>query len=277
MWLSKDHQRFFMTGKDHPLPLFIESIGENKSQEPITRPAGYPCYHWLQTVDGEGRFTFEGRSYPLAPGAGVLLAPNVPHEYDGRGEGWSTIYITFSGPQASAILSALDLNESAYYQWDIHSELQQYGKRVLDSTSSDFDLTGLDASGDLYRFMLLLKKHGTTGNTPSLSYALNRLAPLLDFMEEKINDPGVGLTEMAEVLSVSPRYLNMIFKQSFGITAYSYFILKRIRKAKEIMTSEPRVTVKETAHRVGFRDASHFVATFRKIEGITPEHFRTLY
>lgn len=62
MWLSKDHQRFFMTGKEHPLPLFIESIGENNNQEPIERAAGYPCYHWLQTVDGEGAFSFEGRA-----------------------------------------------------------------------------------------------------------------------------------------------------------------------------------------------------------------------
>ncbi|MEK5058593.1 AraC family transcriptional regulator [Paenibacillus shunpengii] len=277
MWLSKDHQRFFMTGKEQPLPLFIESIGENNNQEPIERPAGYPCYHWLQTVDGEGAFSFEGRTYPLPKGTGILLAPNVPHHYSGRGEGWSTIYITFSGPQAAAILSSLDLQESAYYQWKVSSELQTHGKRVLDSIGSDFDLTGLDASGDIYRFLLLLKKHGTTGNTLSLSHAMDRLAPLLSFMEEKISDPGVGLMEMAEVLSVSPRYLNMMFKQSFGITAYSYFILKRIRKSKEIMTSEPHLTVKETAGRVGFRDASHFVATFRRIEGITPEHFRTLY
>ncbi|MNP77437.1 Melibiose operon regulatory protein [compost metagenome] len=61
------------------------------------------------------------------------------------------------------------------------------------------------------------------------------------------------------------------------MTAYSYFILLRIRKAKEIMTGDTALTIRETAVRVGFRDASHFVATFRRIEGVTPEQFRNLY
>lgn len=279
MLLTPEHQRFFMTKREQPLPLYIESIGANLNQEPIVRTSGYPCYHWLQTVEGEGEFTFAGKTYRLLPGTGVLIAPGEPHEYKRKGSGslWSTLYITFSGPQVSAILSTLELEPSACYQWDPDSELTTYGHDVLSSIGSDLDLTGLDASGDMYRFLLLLKKYGRTGNLPSLSHSLDRLAPLLRFMEEKLADPSVGLAEMAAVLSVSPRYVNTLFKQSFGETAYGYFILKRIRKAKEMLTSHPEMTVKETAQAVGFRDASHFVATFRKIEGVTPENFRKLY
>ncbi|WP_211747592.1 AraC family transcriptional regulator [Paenibacillus sp. Marseille-Q4541] len=279
MLLTPEHQRFFMTSREQPLPLYIESIGANLNQESIVRPSGYPCYHWLQTVEGEGEFTFGGKSYPVLPGTGVLIAPGEPHEYKRKGSGsrWSTLYITFSGPQSGPILASLELEPSACYQWDPASDLQSYGQKVLRSIGSDLDLTGLDASGDMYRFLLLLKKYGTTGNTPSLSHSLGRLAPLLVFMEENLGDPGVGLDEMAAVLSLSPRYVNTLFKQSFGETAYGYFILKRIRKAKEILTSHPEMTVKDTAQAVGFRDASHFVATFRKIEGVTPEHFRKLY
>ncbi|MNI98072.1 Regulatory protein PchR [compost metagenome] len=82
---------------------------------------------------------------------------------------------------------------------------------------------------------------------------------------------------MAAILGITPRHLNTLFKQSFGMTAYSYFILLRIRKSKELMTGDRMLTIKETATRVGFRDASHFVATFRRIEHVTPEQFRTLY
>lgn len=61
------------------------------------------------------------------------------------------------------------------------------------------------------------------------------------------------------------------------MTAYAYFILLRIRKAKELMTLYPRMTIKEVAGQVGFRDSSHFVATFRRLEDVTPEQFRNLY
>ena len=43
------------------------------------------------------------------------------------------------------------------------------------------------------------------------------------------------------------------------------------------MTGDSSITVKDTAHHVGFRDVSHFVATFRRIEGVTPEQYRKLY
>lgn len=116
-----------------------------------------------------------------------------------------------------------------------------------------------------------------TGSRSSISHAVERLAPLIAYMNEHYADPEIGLEQMAAVPGITPRHLNTLFKQSFGMTAYSYFILLRIRKSKEFMTGDSRLTVKETATKVGFRDASHFVATFRRIEGVTPEQFRTLY
>lgn len=36
------------------LPLTLESIGNHWAQETISRPEGYPLYHWLQTEQGSG-------------------------------------------------------------------------------------------------------------------------------------------------------------------------------------------------------------------------------
>ncbi|WKL01144.1 AraC family transcriptional regulator [Paenibacillus amylolyticus] len=169
------------------------------------------------------------------------------------------------------------MGEAAFYQWEQCSPFNDYGQEVLDSISSDQDLSGLEASADIYRFLILLKKHGMTGNRSSISHAVERLAPLIAFMEQQYANPEIGLEHMAVVTGISSRHLNTLFKQSFGMTAYSYFILLRIRKAKEIMTGDTALTIRETAIRVGFRDSSHFVATFRRIEGVTPEQFRNLY
>lgn len=277
MFISPEHQRYFMTSRDQPLPLYIESIGYNGNQEKVLRPVGYPCYHWLQTVKGAGEFRFAGSTVWLGEGSGILLPPNEPHEYlRSQGE-WETLYITFGGSQCPAITEALGLGEAALHQWVMESPLEYYGREVLGSISSDQDLSGLEASADMYRFLILLKKHGMTGSRSSISHAVERLAPLIAYMNEHYADPEIGLEQMATVPGITPRHLNTLFKQSFGMTAYSYFILLRIRKSKEYMTGDIRLTVKETATKVGFRDASHFVATFRRIEGVTPEQFRTLY
>ncbi|MEC0127922.1 AraC family transcriptional regulator [Paenibacillus pabuli] len=277
MLITPDHRRYFMTPRDQPLPLYIESIGYNGKQENVYRPAGYPCYHWLQSVKGAGEFRFAGSTVVLGESSGILLPPNEPHEYVRSQGEWETLYITFGGSQCPAITESLGMGEAALHQWDPESPLEYYGREVLGSISSDQDLSGLEASADMYRFLILLKKHGMTGSRSSISHAVERLAPLISFMNEHYADPDIGLEQMAAIPDITPRHLNTLFKQSFGMTAYNYFLLLRIRKSKEWMTGDSKLTVKETAAKVGFRDASHFVATFRRIEGVTPEQYRRLY
>ncbi|MGF7048669.1 AraC-like DNA-binding protein [Paenibacillus sp. DS2015] len=275
--MHAQHRRFFATSREQQLPLYMESIGFNPAQERFSRPRGYLYYHWLQTIRGEGKFTFGGTTLLMKENTGVLLLPNEPHQYEPVSEVWETMYITFLGPQVAAILSSLGLNLSSYYQWDQPSELTTYASEVLNSMASDRDVSGLDASGDLYRFLIVLKKHGRINNLPSVSHAVERLMPVLALMEQGFDDPNLGLDDMAIEVGLSARHLNTLFKQTFGMTAYAYFILYRIRKAKELMTAYSDITGKEIAQRVGFRDVSHFVATFRRIEGVTPEQFRNLY
>ncbi len=277
MYVTNPHRRFFSELKDLQLPIHMESIGENPDQESIERPDGYPCYHWLQSVRGEGEFTFGGARYIVKPGSGVLLAPRDAHSYRPISGIWETTYLTFGGPQSLALLSTFGLSHSAYYEWDRDCELEFFAGSLLGQIRSNRDLSGLDTSADLYRFLTLLKKHGRVNNLPSLSHTVERLAPLMSFMEAHYDDPNIGLEDMAQQVGVSARHLNTLFRQTFGMTAYAYFILLRLRKAKELMTLYPRMTIKEVSGQVGFRDSSHFVATFRRLEGVTPEQFRNLY
>ncbi|MNN80856.1 Transcriptional activator NphR [compost metagenome] len=82
---------------------------------------------------------------------------------------------------------------------------------------------------------------------------------------------------MASQLGISGRQLNERFRELFGQTAYAYLIQLRIRKAKEWLPSRPDWTVRRIGEAVGFRDASHFVSTFRQKEGMTPDAYRNLY
>lgn len=161
-------------------------------------------------------------------------------------------------------MTALGLKHTRGYHWDPDSELHSFGETMLHSMVSERDLSGLDASANMYRFLTLLRKHGQHSSMPSLSHNVERLTPVLAFMEQNYASPDVGLGDMAVMMNVSSRHLNTLFKQAFGVTSYAYLIVIRLRKAKEMMTEYPQLTVKEISERVGFRDASHFVATFRR-------------
>ena len=60
-------------------PFQFDSIGNNWDQEPTLRPDGFPLYHYLQTQEGCGILTIDGRDYTIEENQGVLLAPGVSH------------------------------------------------------------------------------------------------------------------------------------------------------------------------------------------------------
>ncbi len=70
--------------------------------------------------------------------------------------------------------------------------------------------------------------------------------------------------------------MNTLFQHAFGLSPYSYLIMMRLRKSKEMLLKQQHQTVKDVAEQVGFRDTSHFVASFRKHVGLTPERFRQM-
>ncbi|MCC3373334.1 AraC family transcriptional regulator [Cohnella sp. REN36] len=270
--------RFALTpGQERRLPLFVETIGTMPDEGRMARPEGYPYYHWLQTIEGEGLFTAAGKSYALPVGSGLLLSPHVPHAYAPVGGRWHTAYLTFGGPAVPEMVRALDLQESCAVQWEADSPLAGFVYGMLERMASDSDLFGLNGSADAYRFLLTLRQYGRFDNQASIVHASEKLRPLIAWMDRHYADPEIGLSEMLAVLGMPSSTTNELFQRTFAQSPYSYLVHFRIRKAKELLIAAPEETVKSIAAKVGFRDVSHFVATFRRKTGLPPEKFRQLY
>lgn len=272
------YRRFvFSPSGNQNLPLLMESIGYNPGQEKISRPEGYPCYHWIQTEAGEGRLVYGNESIQLQPGSGFLLPPGMPHAYQAvEGTTWRTFYLTFGGEAATSILSAFTIQEPALFRWEPDSPLTSLLGSMIEQLDTGTDLFGLDTSTEIYRFLGLLSKYGQASSI-SVTRNMEKVEPLLRWMEENYSNPDLGLNNLAEILNISSRHLNKLFQQTFGLSPYAYLVQKRIQKAKERLAGEPDLTVSRIAGVTGFRDTSHFVATFRKHTGLTPQQFRKLH
>ncbi|BCG57527.1 helix-turn-helix transcriptional regulator [Paenibacillus sp. URB8-2] len=259
------------------LPIALDSIGYNPEQERVSRPDGYPAYHWLQTAEGQGLIHFGEQRMFLPQGSGVLLPPRFPHRYEAVQDGWRTCYLTFAGSAADSILQSLGIAGPTFLQWEDDAAVGGMVEALLNLQEKEADPFGLSASAGAYRFLLALSSCGSTHNQKSISGNLGKLQPLLAWMEESYGNPDIGLEDLSGHIGISGRYLNSLFLQTFGLSPYAYFVRLRIRKGKELLIGRPEATVKSIAQRVGFRDASHFVATFRKQSGTTPEQFRKLH
>lgn len=261
------------------LPLQLETIGINPDQEPLNRPDGYPYFHWLQTLEGEGELSANGRTWKLPEYSGVLLAPGTPHRYEARSERWLTGYITFHGSLAASFVQSLGWSNIERVQWDAGSDqITAQLENLLTFAESGGDPSGWRYSVNLYQFLTQLRTDAfTEANRPSMSKQLERVQGLLNWLENEFANPEIGLAEMAAQLGIGERQLNEKFRELFGQTAYAYLIQLRLRKAKEWLPSRPDWTVRRIGEAVGFRDASHFVATFHQKVGMTPESYRKLY
>ena len=84
-------------------PLTFESIGQNWRQDSVSRPGGYPFYHYLQTEKGTGRVETASASYLLRESEGILIAPFIRHSYSSTDSEWYTKFASFTGTAASCI------------------------------------------------------------------------------------------------------------------------------------------------------------------------------
>ncbi|MFC5471797.1 AraC family transcriptional regulator [Cohnella suwonensis] len=276
--MSTSYGRHFVTTEwDRALPLHLTSVGLVEHQSPIDREQGFGSYHWLHTVEGCGQFTVNGTTTKLLPNEGILMRTGTPHSYWPDSERWTTWYMTFDGALANPIAASLELPMSQPLSWSDDCPLafihEQYGEKF----GYSFDFAGVNGSLEVYSFLALLKKYGQSSGQPSLSKGHERLKPIYLLIEERYGDPTLGLDRMAQVLDISPQYLNKLFRTNWGISPYQYLVQFRIQKSKELLLADRNRTVKEIAADVGFQDDSHFVHTFRKLSGTTPVQFRSLF
>jgi len=85
--------------------------------------------------------------------------------------------------------------------------------------------------------------------------------------------PPLSVSEYADMLSVTPNYLNKTVKLHTRRTAIDWIEIARLNMAKQLL-KDPSVPIVEVASRVGLDDQSYFSRFFKKKTGLTPSQYR---
>jgi AraC family transcriptional regulator len=94
-----------------------------------------------------------------------------------------------------------------------------------------------------------------------------------DYIEEHLDDNNISLANLAGLAGLSSFHFSRAFKQSFGLPPHRYLTLRRIERAKELL-SQPDLSITRIGVNVGFSDTSSFSVAFRRQTGVTPTAFR---
>ena len=103
----------------------------------------------------------------------------------------------------------------------------------------------------------------------------HRVKMVIRFIEVN-GDRQLSLNEVARSINVSPWHLCRLFRTATGTSVNQYLLNLRMHKAKELLETTC-LRVKEIMNKVGIRDESHFARTFKKLFGVSPSQYRTLY
>lgn len=82
-----------------------------------------------------------------------------------------------------------------------------------------------------------------------------------------------GRSELARRFHLAPEYINQLFQKHMGISPGNYVHRQIAREAYRILTRE-KLSIKECAEVLGFKNQFHFTRIFRKIYSVPPSKLR---
>lgn len=94
---------------------------------------------------------------------------------------------------------------------------------------------------------------------------------LIVYMKSKLSDK-LSLTEMSDVVHLSPGRLQLLFKQKTGYTIMDYFGKLKIDEAKTYIREET-MNITEIAQQLGFGSVHSFSKAFKKITDMSPTEY----
>ena len=142
------------------------------------------------------------------------------------------------------------------------------------------DFSSINALGIKAQTYLLLKYLIENHSVKSLDESIyqSRLKKLSEVNStiKYINDnysKALSTKFLADRIHISEGHFCSIFKSATGISANTYIMNVRIKKAKRLLTySDMNIT--EISNQCGFNDPNYFTRAFKKYVQITPKQYR---
>ncbi|OZB98768.1 AraC family transcriptional regulator [Paenibacillus sp. XY044] len=233
-------------------------------------------------------------AYDLQPGEVVLIPPNTTFMTEGgEGEGEAIHYLSAS---VSVYMHGIEWSEMYGLPPRFRIHHAQDGQRLKDGW---YDLVrawqplhDLGEASGIGSGKLSISQAST--QLQAQAVCLNWFAELIRVLEPHLMNPEpvvdervrevcafiqrsyaapIRLGDLAKVANTSAGHLRLLFRTHLKVSPYQYLLQVRIGKAQGLLLATNR-PLAEVAAEVGFEEYSHFLATFRKIVGMSPSHYR---
>ena len=84
----------------------------------------------------------------------------------------------------------------------------------------------------------------------------------------------ISIEQIASDMGVNSSYLGKVYKKEFTISPMEYLTLIRIDKAKELLSTQPDLMIKDISDIIGYSNQYYFSKIFKLVTGASPSEFR---
>ena len=127
----------------------------------------------------------------------------------------------------------------------------------------------LDITGEVIEEVLSAKKHSIDFNAENVTDKVERVKHFVEINRYK----PVSLRDVAQVVSLSSKYLSRVFEKVSGTRFTAYKLAIKLKDAKRFLCST-HYTVEQIAFKLGYRNSESLIRWFKKTTSFTPTEYR---
>ncbi|MDQ0493878.1 AraC family transcriptional regulator [Paenibacillus brasilensis] len=234
-------------------------------------------HEFVLVTEGAGNIVIGGKTYPLKQGMLFYISPGVMHSLDPDTKDppcFLTVHFSYA---------QVNFNDG---QWDITDEPRMLPLHAAQELKDAYSVQDLfhklvdcwDGKLPGYELMsrTLLQQLGiaifqSVRKQQWSGSNSRKMEKIIQYMHQHVSSK-ITLTELSEMVQLSPTYLSRTFKDTTGYAVIEFFNKIKIDKAKELLIEGDK-KVKEVAQALGFTDEFYFSRLFKRMEGISPSEY----
>lgn len=248
-----------------------DAMSLQKQRRDLERP-DQDAYFVTLLLSGHYSLEQHGRTATLKPGEMLLYDATQPHRIHCSGEfaklifaiPRATLLTRFSRPDLCTAIGLTQQHGAAMVAADF---LKSWSSRLPQLSQPTLE-TLCETSLDLLALALAEIRPNDIKSSRSQAVVLLEIKR---YVEQRLADPELNATAIAQAVGLSPRYINALFEQEQQ-SLMRYVLQRRLDRCYQAIAHRQAtgLTISQIALRWGFNDLSHFSRAFKKRYGVSP-------
>lgn len=235
----------------------------------ITRDAS-PSIIIEYITDGIGYLEIGGKCYTLMKGNSVIIPHHTVHKYySDKQQPYAKKWVNIKGILAETILDfTLKGMTPIISSANIDSEISRIINLISEGSENNTLMLSI-FTGILYKVAeSLIDKPMITKEKNAATTAERIERYIINHLQDKFS-----LQSICDVFYLSDSHIVRLFKETYGITPYRYYLNQKTELAKSLLINT-ELSIDSICTKLNYSDRNHFFVAFKQVTGLSPYRYR---